>query len=393
MVTSRFADVSVRQRPDRQYTKSIRPSGWKYFLSYYFKPVGGKFVVCCNFDLKIMPLNLPNYDKECLECFEECSIANVTNVNNLTHEQSARTVIWNNKFVNIEGKSVFNGKLVRQGIVTVFDLVTKQNRYVGINNNLSPIYMFVLMSIADTLPVNWRQSIKGNNYFSNTVVIFDLQSQIGLYIMRNKVLISKVSSKSISKELRSKVTASPTTQAKYIELFENDNLEWNEIYSLPFKVALDTRTREFQYRLLNSYLATNSFLQKIGKIDLSTCMCSFCNAEAESLEHLFLSCPKINQLWANLIVWCSGKNILIKSLSDDDKLFGIWTRKEDTLILNHLILITKQYIYYCRNSTAKPSFCVLLLKVESIYQLESWINKSNNKLNVHLLKWGKYINS
>ena len=52
--------------------------------------------------------------------------------------------------------------------------------------------------------------------------------------MRNKVLISKVSSKSISKELRSKVTASPTAQAKYTEFFENDNLEWNEIFSLPF---------------------------------------------------------------------------------------------------------------------------------------------------------------
>ena len=242
--------------------------------------------------MKILPLNLPNYYKECLECFAECSIANVTNVNNLTHEQIARTVIWNNKFVHIEGKSVFNGKLLRQGIVTVFDLVTKQNRYVGINNNLSPIDMFELMSIADTLPVNWRQSIKGNNNFSNTAVIFDLQSQIGLYIMRNKVLISKVSSKSISIELRSKVTASPTAQAKYIELFENDNLEWNVIYSLPFKVAVDTRTREFQYRLLNRYLATNSFLQKTGKIDSS--MCSSCNAEAESLEHLFLSCPIIN---------------------------------------------------------------------------------------------------
>ena len=337
----------------------------------------------------------PKLYKECLECFAECSTANVTNVNNLTHEQIARTVIWNNKFVNIEGKSVFNGKLVRQGIVTVFDLVTKQNRYVGINNileaNVSPIDMFELMSIADALPLNWRQSIKGNNNFSNTAVIFDLQSQIGLYIMGNKLPISKVSSNSISKEVLSKVTASPTAHAKYTELFENDNLEWNEIYSLPIKVALDIRTREFQYRLLNTYLATNGFLQKIGKIDSS--MFSFCNAEAESLEHLFLSCPIINPLWANLIVWCNSKNIQVKSLSNVDKMFGIWTRKEDTLILNHLILITKQYIYYCRNSTAKPFFRVLLSKVESIYQLESSIAKSNNKLNMHLLKWGKYINS
>ena len=231
---------------------------------------------CCDFDLKMLPVNLPKYYKECLECFAECSTTNMRNVNDLAHEHIARTVIWNNKFVNIEGKSVFNGKLVRQGIVTVFDLtVTKQNRFVGINNildaNLSPIDMFELMSIADALQLNWRQSIKGNNNFLNTAVISDLQSQIRLYIMGNKVLISKVSSKSISKELRSKVTASPTAQAKYTELFENDNPEWNEIYSLPFKVALDTRTIEFQYRLLNRYLATNSFLHKIGKINSSMC--------------------------------------------------------------------------------------------------------------------------
>ena len=119
----------------------------------------------------------------------------------------------------------------------------------------------------------------------------------------------KVSSKSISNELRSKdsITNCP---GKIHRAFENDNLEWNEIYSLPFKVALDTRTREFQYRLLNRYQATNSFFQKIGKIDSS--ICSFCNAEAESLEHLFLSCPIIYPLWANLIVWCNSKNMIYK---------------------------------------------------------------------------------
>ena len=61
--------------------------------------------------------------------------------------------------------------------------------------------MFELMSMADALPLNWRQSIKENNNILNTAVISDLQSQIGLYILGNKVLINKVSSKSISKEL------------------------------------------------------------------------------------------------------------------------------------------------------------------------------------------------
>ena len=35
------------------------------------------------------------------------------------------------------------------------------------------------------------------------------------------------------------------------------------IHSLPFKVALDTKSREFQYKILNRYLVTNTFLQSI----------------------------------------------------------------------------------------------------------------------------------
>ena len=61
----------------------------------------------------------------------------------------------------------------------------------------------------------------------------------------------------------------------YTEFFTNDHLEWNEIYKLPFKVAVDTRSREFQYKILNRYLATNSLLKKMGKIDSSSC--SFCS--------------------------------------------------------------------------------------------------------------------
>ena len=51
-------------------------------------------------------------------------------------------------------------------------------------------------------------------------------------------------------------------------------------HSLPFKVALDTKTREFQYKILNRYLVTNTFLKKIGKTDSSAC--SFCDVMDES---------------------------------------------------------------------------------------------------------------
>ena len=66
------------------------------------------------------------------------------------------------------------------------------------------------------------------------------------------------------KKIRDGEIVKPTAQKKYVEFFENDDLNWKKIYSLPYQVALDTKSREFQYKLLHRYLAANDFLNKIG---------------------------------------------------------------------------------------------------------------------------------
>ena len=51
-----------------------------------------------------------------------------------------------------------------------------------------------------------------------------------------------------------------------------------------------------------------------------------------------------------------------------------------------------QTIYdHCKNNVLNPSFSVLLLKIDSVYDIESRIASLNNKLSIHSLKWGKYI--
>ena len=53
-----------------------------------------------------------------------------------------------------------------------------------------------------------------------------------------------------------------------------------------FIVCLDTKTREFHYKIFNRYPVTNAFLKKVGKIDFS--VLTFCSVLNESLEHLFI---------------------------------------------------------------------------------------------------------
>ena len=123
---------------------------------------------------------------------------------------------------------------------------------------------------------------------------------------------------------------------------------------------LMTKSREFQYKILNRYLKTNAFLYKIGLI--ASPSCAFCGAESESLEHLLITCPFANDFWLDFICWFRNVKIFLDGLSNIDKLFGIWNREEDFLLLNHLLIIAKKHIYECRKkliALACPLECIV----------------------------------
>ena len=143
-------------------------------------------------------------------------------------------------------------------------------------------------------------------------------------------------------------------------------IHWDtEIYNLPFKVLLDTKSREFQYKNLNRYLTTNPFLYKIGLT--ASPLCTFCGLEGESLEHLFITCSFAKDFWLNFIGWRRDANIVLDELSDTDKLFGVWKRKDDFLLLNHLLILAKKHIYECRKNVICPSFRVFFKIINYTY--------------------------
>ena len=252
--------------------------------------------------------------------------------------------------------------------------------------DLSPLDVFRIIAIIDAIPCKWQEILKTKSIEDKSD--FGLQDEIYLRLLDIWIPISKAISKGVYVDFKSKVSTTPTAQQRYTDFFSEHSLEWKEIYSLPFKVALHTKSQEFKYKILHRFLTTNILLKKMHKVDSSEC--SFCGTVDESLEHLFVSCLIITTLWNNLICWCRGINIQIDSLCALDILCGLWKRKDDFLLLNHLIIIAKQYIYYCRNNVLNLSFSVLLLKIDSVYDIDSRIASLNNKLSIHSLKWGKY---
>ena len=111
-----------------------------------------------------------------------------------------------------------------------------------------------------------------------------------------------------------------------MEQFPNVDLNWQEIYNLPFKVLIDSSSREFQYKILNRFLKTNLFLYKIGLI--TSPLCNFCGLESESLEHLLISCPFTNMFWLDFISWCRNVNIESEELSEMTSFLEFGTGKK-----------------------------------------------------------------
>ena len=176
--------------------------------------------------------------------------------------------------------------------------------------NISPLDAFRLTCVIEANPTEWQKGLKTCQYI--TAEPFNLQDQIQLHLNGQNVRISKAVSTIIYKELRDRIITPPTVQFKYNDLFENDVLDWKQIYSLPHRVALDTKLHEFQYKLLNRCLATNAFLCKISI--LSSSACSLCGEAGKSLEHLLVTCHYSVNFGGEVIKWINSLDIQIVSL-------------------------------------------------------------------------------
>ena len=277
---------------------------------------------------------------------------------------------------------MYFGNLAEKGIFRVGDLISNKHELIIKSElrvlNLSPLDAFRFVSLIDALPTQWRESWK--SYISTGDTPFILRDDIKLRLSGQIVLLEKAYSKIVYKELRNRIVTPPTAKLKFDANFVNDTLNWKKIYSLPYGVALDTKTREFQYKLLNRCLVTNTFLSKIGIIP---------SQSDESLEHLFLSCHYTKNFWSEVIKWLVDHKVKIENLSDEDILFGI-IGCEDEIFVNHILLLAKQYLYSCRQNKYPPSIRVLLSKINTVFLIETMIAKSNNKLETHNMKWNKY---
>ena len=119
-------------------------ASWKSFLDFHLRKVGGKFLFHCNFNYSKLSIILPKFYKECI----------------MTWASSASVIfeqfLWNNRFICIDSRSVYNQKLIDVGVITVRNLLDshgnlKQFGYLQ-HEHLSPIDHYFLFDSVSLAP-------------------------------------------------------------------------------------------------------------------------------------------------------------------------------------------------------------------------------------------------
>lgn len=129
----------------------------------------------------------------------------------------------------------------------------------------------------------------------------------------------------------------PTAQQKITDKYSDTVIDWKKVYSLPFRTTLDSKLREFQYKILNNIVFTNDKLFRFGLSRSPNC--TFCSEESESLEHLLLRCKVSSKFWKEVLSWLKDNNIGTESFTETSLFLGFFEETEDFFIINHILLL------------------------------------------------------
>ena len=140
-----------------------------------------------------------------------------------------------------------------------------------------------------------------------------------------------------------------TSQSYYDSFFCTTNLDWKRIYLLSRKTIINTNLRAFQFKISNNVLYLSKTLFRFKKV--KSPLCFFCKSAEETAVHLFNSFSLSQSIWSQTQVLFSNY-FTIPIISPESAILGFLQEIQDqhNIIINHILLIYKHYVYLSRNS-------------------------------------------
>ncbi|XP_041481749.1 uncharacterized protein LOC121428924 [Lytechinus variegatus] len=284
-----YSAVKAQQLFWIERIKHADKQGWFQILQYYLKKNGGLFVFNCNYSLKMLNFDIPQFYKNILQCWDSLNVRN-------REDNTKFQIIWNNKQLKVTRDIIFFRKLFLKRIVFFNDILTEgctlrrldeMKRLFDLNANdyfrLQGVYSALLKTKFSK--ISYTDSFK-NAAISNVILPVEL------------VQLNKIKSKHFYDLLVAEKYERPVSTFRLQNRYHVSDKELVLARSSILLNTIDVKYREFQFKVLNDILNLNYKLYKMKVI--TSPLCSFCNAEIETIEHLFWNCPFTQLFWNQL---------------------------------------------------------------------------------------------
>ena len=115
-------------------------------------------------------------------------------------------------------------------------------------------------------------------------------------------------------------------------------------------------------------------------------LCSFCNQQPESIEHLFIHCEFVKDLWNDLKRWMFNKLNIQIELTYQRQILGYGEFDIHFWPLNFVLTATRYCVYWCPKKI-QLNFYFLQVDIRGKYSEQKHLAKINLLEEIFSKKW------
>jgi len=130
----------------------------------------------------------------------------------------------------------------------------------------------------------------------------------------------------------------------------------------------DTKIREFQYKILNCIFFTNEKLISVGVVQSPSC--TFCREATKSVKHLLFLCRITSNFWKHVMSWLRDNGVHVAIINEPDVIFGKFDVAVDDILVNHILILGKYYIYSGKCQNSLPTLRGFIARTKHVSNIE-----------------------
>jgi hypothetical protein len=346
----------------RLYTGSDHP--WKYIPAKLLRDHLSHNPFFPNMAYSPPPL-LPDFYKEIVLNWTE-----VAETDPVTPSSIQNQLLWNNTKIRIGNHPI--KKCLN--IDFVGDLIGADGAFLSWSTfssspaNRPSMTPFKYMQIIDAIPTSWKNIIRNNlnDFLENNGTLRDQH----LLSLTRFIGLERLTSKLIYIHILSKIKAKPTSESTINRKFSNLVLNWPKIYMVARYSTIDSYTRIFHFKCTHNILYLNTQLHNMGLAENR--LCTYCEEQDETINHLFYECPKTLDLWAQIQQRFPG--IELPDITPVSAYIGL--PFDSIPLIQHLHLIFRICLYKGREKKV-CNIQYFVNKTKQTRQIETQITSSN----------------